>query len=418
MQSRKSFLVLFYKKERLAFVFLGVIVFYAIGFLHAENGSGGAESDFARFHWPSVQVFTTMPWRVAVRDYPSATNPLAYMVASLVPWSQFGLRLANTVLGVATAGMLALACRVRLGMNWGPAALAGCLILLSPAFRATAFWANTDTLALFLAVFAALLLCLAARFRRPSLALQVCLTIIVAGVAAGAFYTRQFYAFVPVAAAWALWRQLGFSPIVVGAVFALAALPELGLVSLWHGFNPPDFHGQARPGWSNVLLLGSNLAVFAAPLLAGAALPGRGLLPAWWTRRATLAAAACLILLIVVMRGAVWPDAGGGLLAKAGLHMGWFATPFIVCCGVAGLSTALLTARQSSANAVLATAFLPPFLIAYPVYERYFDPVVLVTVLLFADVPTARAIGTVRGLGVYFLFSVGLLAVSLWHFGA
>ena len=239
------------------------------------------------------------------------------------------------------------------------------------------------------------------------------------GRRSSAFYTRQFYVFVPVVCAWALWRQAGFRPAAVACAFGLAALPELGLVLLWHGLNPPAFHHQARPGWSNVLFLGTNLALFAAPLVIGARAAGHRILPPWWDRRATLGwASAFACPHGVSLWGAVWPDAGGGVLVKASLRLGWLATPAIAAFSLVGLSAALIFALRSRTNAVAAGSFLPPFFIAYPIYERYFDPVVLVGLLLFADLSTARALSGTRPLLAYLLFTATLLGVSLWHFAA
>jgi len=78
-------------KINLETVGLSVMVFCAatsflIGFLLGEDSIGGARFDFYLFHWPAIELFSSISWGTAVADYGgAANNPLLYTIASLLP---------------------------------------------------------------------------------------------------------------------------------------------------------------------------------------------------------------------------------------------------------------------------------------------------------------------------------------------
>src|SRR4249920_2883381 len=73
--------------QRLAvfLVLVSVVISFLVGDLLGENSAGSSRSDFEEFHWKAIQLFTEMSWGDAIGDYPSTTNPLLYMIASLLP---------------------------------------------------------------------------------------------------------------------------------------------------------------------------------------------------------------------------------------------------------------------------------------------------------------------------------------------
>jgi hypothetical protein len=75
-------------------------------------------------------------------------------------------------------------------------------------------------------------------------------------VSACAFYTRQYYAFLPVFAAWIVLTRTKTSPFLVLSVFFVATLPELYLVYIWKGVQSADttIHGKHVTSGSNQYL--------------------------------------------------------------------------------------------------------------------------------------------------------------------
>jgi hypothetical protein len=403
-----------------------VLISFVIGFLLGEDSSGGARGDFYNFHWKAIERFSQMPWRLAVVDYPSATNPLLYMVASLLPLGEKAYRILSTVLAFVIFLFISWAYHRRFSrskVNWLWALFAASSVLISPSFRSAAFWGNTDCLPFLFSAIASISL---SHFQNAPAknsatkrwrAIDAFNLVVIVVTSSCAFYTRQFYAFVPVIAAWTLLTKNKVSPIVVLGLFTMAMIPELLLLYLWNGINPPTFHNQASPSLSNILLVGANVGFFSIPLIFGSIRRSLSdVLPAWWGLRWMIASFIGLAIFIVTLRKTEWPTFGGGIIVKAGVMMGAPGTPFILSMTYLGLLAVIVFSIQSSTNAVLAGAFLGPFLIAYPLYQRYFDPSFIVALLLFADMKMSAAIFQKRVLTCYFIFSSLLLIVGVVYY--
>ena len=126
------------------------------------------------------------------------------------------------------------------GIDWLWALFGASTILISPSFRSSAFWGTTDWLPFAFCAGTSLLL---SRFQDSEAdkarAIGPFTLVALAAVSACAFYTRQYYAFLPVFAAWIVLTRTKTSPFLVFSIFFLAMLPEMYLVYVWKGFNPP-----------------------------------------------------------------------------------------------------------------------------------------------------------------------------------
>jgi hypothetical protein len=422
-------------KINLETVGLFVMVFCAatsfiIGFLLGEDSIGGARFDFYLFHWPAIELFSSTSWGTAVADYGgAANNPLLYTIASLLPLhsDQKIYHEITFAAALLTWPFLSWAYYRRYSnyeIDWLWAVFGASTILISPSFRSSAFWGNTDYLPFVFCAGTSLLLSRfqdaeanaeAEKARRIGLLTVVALTV----TSVCAFYTRQLYAFLPIIAAWIVLRRTDTSPFLLLSVFVVAMIPEMFLVYLWKGVNPPVSEAAHvfHPTMINVLGVGANIGLLAIPLVLGCIRRSLAdVLPEWWGVRSTVMAFAGLLVFIMALRGTEWPELGGGIIVKAGLRMGALGTPFILTVSYFGLVAAILLAMRSSTNVLLVGSFLVPFFVVRESYQHYLEPSLAATLFLFADTPTARTLFNKRVLTYNFLFSVFILTIAILYY--
>jgi hypothetical protein len=422
-------------KINLETVGLSVMVFCAttsflIGFLLGEDSIGGARFDFYLFHWPAIELFSSISWGTAVADYGgAANNPLLYAIASLLPLhgDQKIYHVITFLVALLTWPFLSWAyyrryCNYEIDWLW--ALFGASTILISPSFRSSAFWGSTDYLPLVFCAGTSLLLSKfqdaeanseGEKTRRIGL-----LTLVALGATSVcAFYTRQLYAFLPIFAAWMVLRRTDTSPFLVLSVFLVAMLPEMFLVYLWKGINPPVSQSANvfHPTMINVLGVGAIIGLLAIPLVLGCIRRSLAdVVPEWWGARSTVIAFAGLLVFIIALRGTEWPELGGGIIVKAGLRMGAFGTPFILTVSYFGLVAAILLSMRSPTNALLVGSFLVPFFVVRESYQHYLEPSLAVTLFLFADTQTARTLFNKRVLTYNFLFSALILTIAIVYY--
>jgi hypothetical protein len=304
------------------------------------------------------------------------------------------------------------------GIDWLWSAFGASTILISASFRASAFWGTTDYLPVVFCAGTSLLLSSFQDSEADKVRPIGPFTLVaLAAVSTCAFYTRQYYAFVPIVAVWAVLTRTETSYFWVITVFGLAMLPEVFLVYLWKGVNPPSLHNQFHPSLINVWKVGANIGLFSLPIIVGCIRRSLGdVLPEWWGARSTVMAFAGLLVFIMALSSTEWPDAGGGIIVKAGLRMGALGTPFILTVSYFGLVAAIIFSMRSATNALLLGAFLVPFFMATPTFQHYLEPSLLVALFLFADTQTARTVFNKRVLICNFVFSALILAIGIIYY--
>ena len=206
---------------------------FFIGDILGEDSAGGMQGDFYCGFWPLVERFSTTPWGTAVADYKSPMNPLHWMIASLLPLhdDQKIYHVITFVFGFLIWALLSWAYYRRYskyGIDWLWASFGASAILLSPTFRSSTFWGDSDWFPFAFCAGTSLLL---SRFQDSesyeARAIGPFSLVALAVVSSCAFYTRQYYAFLPVVAAWIVLTRTKTSPFLIFGVFFVATLPEM-----------------------------------------------------------------------------------------------------------------------------------------------------------------------------------------------
>jgi hypothetical protein len=79
-------------------------------------------------------------------------------------------------------------------------------------------------------------------------------------------------------------------------------MPEVFLVYLWKGLNPPAAQNYFHPAIINVLIVGAIIGLLSTPLIVGCSRRSLGdVLPEWWGARSTVLALAGLLVFIVAL---------------------------------------------------------------------------------------------------------------------
>ena len=414
----------------------GIVATFFAGDLLGEDSTGWACFDSYLAHWPLVELFSTTSWGTAVADYggfPAANNPLLYMIISLIPLhgDQKIYHAMTFVLALLTWLLLSWAYYRRYsnhGIGWLWALFGASAILISPTFRSSAFWGTTDW---FPFVFCAGTSVLLSRFQDSdsdkSSAIGPFTLMALGAVSASAFYSRQFYAFVPVLAAWVVLTRTKTSPLLVLSFFGVMMLPEMFLVYLWKGLNPPSLREEVRwmhphASLTNIWMVGTMIGLFSLPIIVGCIRRSLSeVLPEWWGLRSTVIALVGLTVFVMALRATEWPAEGGGIIVKTGLKMGALGTPLILIASYFGLVAAILFSMGSATNALLASTFLAPLLISplfmgFSTPQRYLEPSLVVALFLFADTQTAGRVFNKRVLICNFALGIAILAIAISYY--
>jgi len=376
----------------------------------------GLTVEIDTFHGSDARVYqlpTILQFRdsLSLSDYPSAQTPLFHLVMAawgkLVGFELWKLRLLNVAISYGAALVLLRLLRRATSLDELPAFALTLAFVLSPYVFGASFTLLTDNLALLFGLVA--LERVHAYTRSGSLGAfaLACLAI------AGSVLTRQaFLWLVPVAAFFVLWRREPLRRLVAGgALLALALVPLAALAIEWNGLVPPSADPAScglctdRPGVGRdaltlrtvgftLALLGLYAAVILGPPVARHA---RDLHP---PPRLVLGALAVGVLLLLVEPLEYIPVVPG-LAGDAGYLWrvsDWVPTAlgsslFFWALVPLGAATGAVLARRAGWSS-LPSVYLATFLLAeLPVrlvYQKYFDPFMLLAVALFARPPDFR----------------------------
>ena len=382
-------------------------------------------SDSGTYQLPTILQLAE---RLDFSDYPSAQTPLFHVVMAgwgeLVGFELWKLRLLNVAISYGAALALLRLLRRATPLGELPAFALTLAFVLSPYVFGASFTLLTDNLAILFGLIALERVHAYSRSGSFAAFAVACLAI------AGAVLTRQsFLWLVPLAAFFLVRPPVRVGRVAAGgALLALSLVPLAALVIEWNGLVPPsadpascglctDRPGVGRDAFTlrtvgfTVASLGVYAGLVFGPSLwrrsRGARLPGGPAL-------ATAAAAGVALILVSPLEykpvqghspgdaGYLWriSDLLPTLLGSSLLF--WALVPL-------GAVAALLLVRRAGLTA-LASVYLGAFLLAVLpvnlVYQKYFDPFMLLAAALFALPADLREREDYAGIGLICVASV------------
>jgi hypothetical protein len=362
-------------------------------------------TDAGLYHLPTIRRFAE---HVDLSSYPAAQTPLYHLLfagfGKVAGFELWKLRLLNAAISYAAA--LALLRLLRRATPLEPVqALALTLVFtLSPYFFGASFTLLTDNLAL---LFAFLALERIDAFRRSGALTPLALACL---ALSAAVLTRQSFVWLAAVAGWYVVR--GSWPAgrkLTGLALVGAALaPLLGLVIAWDGLVPkgsdpgscglcgdqPGGEGLTlRPVLFTLALAGAYAAILYGAVVLRRARP----LPAPAALVGALVGGVALLLVSPLSYEPKAPGrpGDGGWLWKVADRLPELAGSSLLFFVLlpAGLLALWLLVRRAGVESLPAIAFGMFLLAALPVrlvYQKYFDPMALVTLALLARPPDLR----------------------------
>lgn len=376
--------------------------------------------DLELAHLPSARMFAELPFLEAL-NYPDAPFPLVLMLMGAVlalGGSLLTIEILSVGVGLAMLWLVYIQARTNRGFPLAAAAALVAAVMISPYFRGTTVYANTDPLPLALLV-AAYVLVDRVRDPRPALALAL---------ACIAVWARQFYLFAPLA----IFLREAFGAgrahfLRLAALGAVMAVPVVALVLWWGGLTSPGLPGRGHIASAGpittVPVLLSIFGLYALPSVVATLRFHRSEFLAATRRPLFLLCLAGLVVagVAVALGAAKLQEIGGGGALMVGL--GRFGVPVgirsvILAAIVIGIGGYLvyLVLQSPRTNAVLLLvlfAFLPTTIF----YQRYFDP--LLPILFGCVLRTRESESLARSWAIllYPAIELVLSVASYIHYG-
>jgi hypothetical protein len=358
--------------------------------------------DEVNYHLPTISQFADQLPSPDLVHYPAAQTPLFHLIVAawgdLVGLQLWDLRIVEVVISYGVALMLYRLLRRHSGLDAWPALLLAALFACSPYVFGQSFILVTDNLALLFALVAIeRLLAFDRGGGLPAFALAC-------GAIALALLTRQSVAWLGLLAFVVLLLHVPREARTLAggiALLALAAVPVGALVLSWHGLVPPTADPAScglcspdagRLGWVGDSPLRAPLYAVAIAGVYGTLLHGSALVDELredrtrrrWLLPAAAAAAGLLLLLIVPLTYHTGDEGWIWRLARSGPEPVRSAWPFwpLVPLGCAVLAMIVRRCGWRSLPVLLLGCFLVAQLATRLAYQKYFDPIVLLALLL------------------------------------
>jgi hypothetical protein len=406
----------------------GLVSLFVLGFLGGEGRHGAAHADFYLFHLPAIEAFHKGHWKDVVRNYSSATPPLFHILNSLNPLlgRDKAFRASNVGLSLGIYFLFVKLLYVRYGNIRGSkewAWITGGVLLLSPYFRAEAFWPMTDNLALLFVILSALLIDVLTQhdeIRLPNF-LRKLIVASVPLICLCAFYTRQIYLFLSCYAVIFLWAKLRKDKIFIFSSL-LGLMPAWYLFTIWHGLTPPMFQ-ERHEGFSLAALLFPlvMIAFYATPFIIELALEKAGNFVCLDRR--------IFIIMLVCISGAApfWLIfhrylstayiTNGGIVSSIFRMSGTACGPllFFISAYLGLLILCFLGRRCSRYSNLLIFLFLISFLMLKVDFQRYFDPILLILFFGYIDRNITQKFVTLRAASILAAFESILFLAEIVH---
>ncbi len=401
----------------------GIAALWWSGWAGIEGTIVPQRIDFEQFHAPTIQRFADLPFGDAVRDYGAAPFPLFYIVFGALlaaTRSMMALTAGSIALCIGVLAIAAILAHARFPGEVGGAtvALFG-FLLASPYLRGQTLWVNTDVMPL-LFLLAALLF--DRRYDDRGGVGDQAMALLFGFLA---FYTRQFYLFVPayLAVRYILIDRQNRVPCL--ALCAVLSLPGIALILTWHGVVPPSFaqHEQRPYPLAALPYVFANLLLYFAPVWILALLRRRDEIRATFRDRRVVAvtvAAWLAYLCYFLLSPSEFFEIGGGLVAQLFQRLPVSrVTSFQLLALVSSTCVPLLAylVAQDWRRNVVILIYVACFMPTGIIFQRYFDPSSVVLLFLAMRVSEVQLLLRGRGRYAYPVLELAIAAVGFVHYG-
>lgn len=266
----------FFEKRHFYYLFLLILLSYFFGFYLGEDSAGGGKIDLLEHEWGNVILFKTNSLLEALKspNYESSRTPLFLILNKYYFFSDtlFGLRLSTFFFGIITfISLFFLFKKIFNEKKIIQILLLSSIILLSPYFRSSVFWANEDFLPLFFAIISLIILNLKIKFSKIGKKNNFWLLILSSLFAFLAFYSDQKYFFLPLII---YFTNINLSNKIISKFnisFSffnfLFFIPTIFLIYLWDGIVPIESQVRLRFTFENINILISSIGIYFIPVV-------------------------------------------------------------------------------------------------------------------------------------------------------
>ncbi len=384
------------KKKKIAFLLaiIFVLLYYLAGVLYPDGNVTRYRSDEFCFHLPTIKKIVDSNILDAVKDYRTATFPLYHILVSPVyhflPDDPGMIRFVNLILTFFTAFLMFY---FFLKCNQDPpsynqsifAFSVSLAFLLSPYVRASALSITTDNLP-YLFIISGLIMLYHYDKNRKMILLPL-----IALMGFSAFYTRQFYIWVPILffIEFLKLREVSNSSKLLYIISSILLMIPAGyLLAVWGGPVPPVF--QTHHEVSNMVLMlpfiFSFVPLYFIPVYLSYFQEIRDIKIKWrWILIIVVSAFLfCFIYMINSFNFGL--SAGTSITALVLWSISYKQAPWaFLIVSFLGLATiGYLLFKFPRKNYIWVFA-LPVFLFSRVFWQRYFDP--LIIILIFITMP-------------------------------
>ena len=246
-----------------------IILLFILGFILQEDSSGGGKLDFAH-EYKSFLVFKNgILQALTSPNYESSRTPLFLILNAFNIFAddEFSYRLTNFIFNFIIYFCFLYCLKVQNKFDFEKVLLISSILLLSPYFRSSSYWAHQENLPF---LFYFLSIALIFKWEKNFRNLFLLKVFTIAFLSCLSFYSDQKFIFVSLSTFWILIYKLDLSKYQkfnIFFIYFLTCLPALYLFALWEGIVPKE--SQFRLGFNkeNISASLSIVSFYFIPLI-------------------------------------------------------------------------------------------------------------------------------------------------------
>lgn len=416
-------------EKQIYFYLLGISTFlYIVGYFFNENSAGGG-SYFGdiKLIWNNLQIFLDNPLKDSIshEEYIAGRTPIAHLFHMYL--NPFVHNLENFRLSVFFISFLVpilLIIAINLDNNekyYINSFFVASLLLLSPYFRTSSYWALEENYGLIFLI--ATYLALSNFFQNKNKTKnKIKYIFFICLLSSLTFYFDQKLIIIPIICySYILFSSISnFEKIFTTLFYFLLSLPYLFLIKIWGGLMPPA--AQNRMMTLEITNIGYMITIFAFyifPFLITKKINLKEVYSILVSKRNLI----LMILLITYLisfyflfdESIKWKS-GNGIFYKISLTIfsSLFFQKIFLSIIIFFSSIIILLFFDSTNERIIFSFFIFLSLIVTPVYQEYFDPLVLI--LLFTFLKQKIFLNLKQSLFIYSYFLIFLIGANIYYY--